>query len=31
MDPDTCAATLVRMGLTRPGEHVAITPLPGGV
>ena len=31
MDPDACTAALVRMGLTRPGEHVAITPLPGGV
>ena len=31
MDPDACTAALVRMGLTRPGEHVAITPMPGGV
>jgi aminoglycoside phosphotransferase (APT) family kinase protein len=31
MDIAACTAALVRMGLTRPGEHVAITPLPGGV
>jgi aminoglycoside phosphotransferase (APT) family kinase protein len=31
MDLDACTAALVRMGLTQPGEHVTIAPLPGGV